>query len=143
MTSHTQNSSLSKPIHQWIVSLSVMFFSIFGVLIALLYLFAFSDVRPLDGGFYYVGSSVIMTTFLVFQLRKAGTKNIAISTNLSDKIIKWLVALFSLFYIFCGLALSLLCLFNETGVIYFKSGAVYFISSAFVLAAFVFAVWKK
>jgi hypothetical protein len=143
MTSDAQKSSPPKFIQHWIVTLSILFFSILGVLIALLYLFAFSDVRPLDGSYYYVGSSIIMAVFLIFRMRNVENNGSAFKASISGKIIRWLVGLFAIFYIFWGLILALFCLFNETNVMYFNAGAVYFCGGAAVLAVFVFSIWKN
>jgi phage shock protein PspC (stress-responsive transcriptional regulator) len=159
MTKEGLNKRSSNTLHNWLITLSIFFISFFGVILALIFIFALPDktVRPLEGSLFYISSSVIVVTFLFLRWKKetaqeneilnetlSGTQKIVINENISDKIIKWMVTIFSFLYAFCGLAIALICIFAlPDKSVQPKIGIYYFLGSAIVIGSFIFVVWKN
>jgi len=147
-------------IQNWLITIAVIFFSFFSVLIALICIFALPDrsSQPFTGGIFFLGGVLLLGFMLMFlwSREKALEKEILnakevesaqrliIKETLSDKIIKWLVTIFSLFFVLDGVAIALICIYAlPTGVSQPKIGALYFSGSAIVLGCFIIVVCKN
>ncbi len=94
--------------HNWLITLALIFISFFGLILALVCIFSLPDgtVRPLLGSLFYISSSFIIIAILflrwkkekaqenkIFKDTQSDVSRIVTRENVSDKIIKWLVAL--------------------------------------------------
>ena len=153
------NQRFSNTLQNWLITLSILFISIFGVVLALIFIFALPDqtVRPFEGSLFFISSSVIITAVLFLRWKKekaqgieilnetlSETQKLVIRENISDKIIKWMVTIFSFLYAFWGLAIALICIFAlPDKSVQPQTGIFYFLGSAIVIGSFVFVVWKN
>ena len=68
----------SGALHNWIVTLAVLFTAFSGVAVALICIFALPDqsVRPVEGSLFYLGGAVIVIglLFLRFRINPASRK---------------------------------------------------------------------
>ncbi len=137
-------------LQSWIITISILFLSLCGTVLALMCIFALPDgsVKPLEGSIFFLGGAIIQIAFLFFRWKKGMTissyNQIIVNENISDKIIKWITAFFSIGYAFWGFAIALICIYAlPDKSMQPKTGAIYFIGGAFVVASFVFVVWKN
>lgn len=153
------NQRFSHTLQNWLITLSILFFSFLGVILALISIFALPDqtVRPFEGGLFFISSSVIVLAFLFLRWKKekaqeseilnetlSETQKIVISENISDKIIKWMITIFSFLFAFWGVAIALICIFAlPDKSVQPQIGIFYFLGSAIVIGSFVFVVWKN
>jgi len=149
----------SNTLHNWLITISVFLIAFFGVILALIFIYALPDktVRPLEGCLFYISGSVIVVAFLFLRWKKekaqeseilsqtlSETPKIIINETTSDKIIKWIVTIFSFSYAFWGLAIALICIFAlPDKSVQPQIGIYYFLGSAIVIGSFVFVVWKN
>jgi len=147
-------------IQNWLITIAVIFFSVFSVLIALICIFALPDrsSQPLTGGLFFLGGVLLLVFMLMFRWSREkalekeilnpeeaeSAQRLIIKETLSDKFIKWLVTIFSLFFVIDGVAIALICIYAlPTGVSQPKIGALYFAGSAIVLGCFIIVVCKS
>jgi hypothetical protein len=143
-------SQVTNSFQSWIITFSVLFFSLSGVVIALVCIYALPDktVRPFEGSLFFCGGSIVLIALLIIHWKKdmaiLPTNQIVVKENLSDKILKWITALFCFGFSLWGLAIALICIYALPDKTFQpKTGAVYFLGSAIVMASFLFAVWKN
>ena len=156
------NHIVKSPAHSiqnWLITIAVIFLSVFSVILALICIFALPDrsSQPLTGGLFFLGGVLVLGFMLAFRWsrEKVSEKGILkteaadsaqsfiIKETLSDKFIKWLVTIFSLFFVIDGVAIALICIFAlPTGISQPKIGALYFAGSAIVLGCFIIVVCK-
>lgn len=121
MTKDGLNRKSSNTLQNWLITLSIFFISFFGVILALIFIFALPDktVRPLEGSLFFISSSVIVVAFLFLRWKKENaqeseilsqtlseTPKIIINETTSDKTIKWMVTIFCILYAFWGFAIA-------------------------------------
>ncbi len=137
-------------LRSWIISLSVLFFSFIGLCAGLICIYTLPDrsVKPLEGGLFFMSAAIVLVALLLFHWKKetailpAG--QIVIKETVSDKILKWMIALFCLVYAFFGYVLTLTCIYilpdktTQPG-----AGLLYFLGGAVVMASLAFAAWKS
>jgi uncharacterized membrane protein YqjE len=72
MTKDGLNRKSSNTLQNWLITLSIFFISFFGVILALIFIFALPDktVRPLEGSLFFISSSVIVVAFLFLRWKK-------------------------------------------------------------------------
>ena len=159
MTVIEPNIESSGKAHNWLITLTLIFISFFGVILALVCIFSLPDgtVRPLQGSLFYISGSFIIIALLFLRWKKekaqenriySDTQNeaqkIVTRENVSDKIIKWIVTIYSFMFAFWGLAIALICIFAlPDKSVQPKVGSIYFLASAAILSSFIFAVWKN
>jgi hypothetical protein len=114
---------LSGPFQQWIVSLSTTIVSFSGVCAAYFCLFTLPDQigRPLVGSFFYLCSALILVCFFSLQWKseKIGlldtpnieSRKIIIKEYFSEKLIKWVMASYTVGFTLLSVAAAILCLF--------------------------------
>jgi uncharacterized membrane protein len=158
MVGKGKNTVSLSPLQSWLVTLSIIFVSFFGVILALICIFALPDksVQSLIGSYYFIGSAVV-NGLLLFRWRKekSSESNLLnelnnnqshniIKENVSDKMIKWFVAFYSFIFAFFGIAIALICIYalpNKTSQPVL--GLAYFLATALILSSFIYVVWKN
>lgn len=150
MIEEKTNSRVSNSIQSWIVTLSVLFFSLSGTVLSLICIYTLPDksVKPLEGSLFFFGGTIAIISLLIFRWKKdfivTPAKQVIFKENISDKIIKWVTAFFTVLYVFMGFAIALICIYALPDQIpQPKIGAIYFLGSALVIASFVFVVWRN
>jgi hypothetical protein len=154
MTTSAENVPKISTLQIWLISLSVLGLSFGGFVLALICIFSIPGKSfPLEGSFYFIGSSILIVGLLFLLSKKAqcqsiGAKDeqgfVSSSHKLSDKLLTWGVSFYSFVFVFFGLILSLICIFalpNKTAEP--AVGAVYFVGSAGVLGSFVYVLFKR
>ncbi len=143
-------NSPQNSIQSWVITVSILFFSISSIILALLCIFALPDksVKPLEGSLFFLGGSIVLIALLLFRWKKERAlfpdNKIFINENLSDKIIKWITAFFCLGYAYWGLAVALICIYAlPDQSIQPKTGAAYFLGGTIVVGTLAFVVWKN
>lgn len=69
---------------------------------------------------------------------------IIVRESLSDKFLKWIIAIFAVFFTSLSIGISLICIFAlPDGTVQPKAGALYLMSGLFVIGTLVFTVWKN
>ncbi len=140
----------SRASQSWLITLSILFFSFSSTVLALICIFSLPDksVRPLEGGLIFLGGSIVLIVLLIFRWKKEITLNpqgqVVIQENVSDKILKWITALYCFGYGIWGFAIALICIYSlPDKTVQPKTGIIYFLGSAIVMASFIFVVWKN
>lgn len=115
----------------WLITLLIIFFSFSSVYIALICIYALPDgtSKPMTGVFYLWGGAAALSTFLYALYRKQFSQ---VETTISDKLIRWLVTVFSFFFALGSIIIALVCIFAlpdgssqpQTGVLYFLGGVI-------------------
>ncbi len=143
-------SQVTKAFQSWVITFSVLFFALSGTVLALVCIYALPDktVRPFLGGLIFCGGSFVLIALLIIHWKKdiaiLPNNQIMVKENLSDKILKWITTLFCFGFSFWGLAIALICIYALPDKTFQpKTGAIYFLGSAFVIASLVFVVWKN
>lgn len=146
-------------VHDWLITIAIVFISLFGVILALIAIFSLPDqsVRPSTGAVFYLCSAVLVSLFLFFRWKKEkaleertllnpaeGLVRVFVKETISDKIIKWLVTIYSVFFIFTGISISLIVIFAlPDKTTQPKVAPFFYLGGAIVLASFIFVVWKN
>ncbi len=150
MSADEKNPTSTSSLQSWIITLSIIIFSFSGTVLALVCIFSLPDksVRPLQGAMFFLGGATVLIALLLFRWKKDmeifPNNQIAIKENLSDKILKWITAFFCFGYSFSGLSMALICIYAlPDNTFQPKTGAIYFLGSAILVASFVFVVWKN
>lgn len=146
-------------LHNWLITLAIILISIFGVILSLICIYALPDqsVRPDIGAIFFIVSAILIAALLFLRWNKEkALENKTISTNtnetdtiiiketISDKILKWIVTIYSLFFAFDGIAITLICIYAlPDKTVQPKVGIIYFFSGTIILASFLFVVWKN
>ena len=140
----------SSPGQSWIITLSILFFSFSSTVLAMVCIFSLPDnsVRPLEGGLIFLGGSIVLIMFIIFRWKKEFAVNpqgqFVIKENVSDKILKWITALFCIGYAIWGFVIAMICIYAlPDKTVQPKTGIMYFLGSAIVMASFIFVVWKN
>lgn len=139
-----------------ILTISISFI---GILLALVCIYSLPDrsTRPLIGSFFYLLSASILISFLLMQWKKEKAIEkkmvyeaksqeaiIIVRESLSDKFLKWIIAIFAVFFTSLSIGISLICIFAlPDGTVQPKAGALYLMSGLFVIGTLVFTVWKN
>jgi small-conductance mechanosensitive channel len=148
---------LSGAFRQWMVLLSTTIVSFSGVCAAYFCLFTLPDQtsRPFTGSLFYFCSALLLITFFVLQwngekiglpdTRNIESRKIIIKDYFSEKIIKWVMALYAAIFTLLSIAAAILCLFfglpdksvrPDAAVIFLFSG----LSAISILT---FALWRN
>lgn len=137
-------------VQTWIVTLSILFFSLSSTVLALVCIYSLPDksVKPLQGAFFFLIGAVVLIMLLFFRWKKEiatiANNQFMVKENISDKVLKWITALFCFGYVFWGFVTALICIYAlPDNSVQPKTGTIYFLGSAIVAASFVFAVWKN
>ena len=146
-------------LHNWIVTLAIVFMSFFGILLALICIYAMPDqtVRPVAGAVFYLCSASVIIIFLLLRWKKemaittaltlnpdGDKKTVIIKESISDKIIKWITLLYVFFFVLMGITIALICVYAlPDNTVQPKTGLFYFLSGSMAIASFVFVVWKN
>jgi hypothetical protein len=146
-------------VHDWLITVAIVFISLFGVILALITIFSLPDqsVRPSTGAVFYLCSAVLISLFLFFRWKKEkaleehallnrteGLERIFVKETISDKIIKWLVTIYSVFFIFAGISISLIIIYALPDKTTQPKVALFFyLGGSIVLASFIIVVWKN
>lgn len=108
---------------QWMVLLSTTIVSFSGVCAAYFCLFTLPDKisRPLTGSLFYLCSALLLISFFIFQwrietvglpdTRNMGGRKIIIKECFSEKLIKWVMALYVVGFTLLSAAAAIICLF--------------------------------
>lgn len=148
---------LSGAFQQWMVLLSTTIVSFSGVCAAYFCLFTLPDKisRPLTGSLFYLCSALLLISFFVLQwngekiglpdARNIESRKIIIKENFSEKLIKWVMALYAVGFTLLSLAAAILCLFfglpdksvrPDAAVMFLFSGLV-------AISILTFALWRN
>jgi len=141
-------------LHDWLITIAIIFISIFGVILALICIYALPNqtVKPLSGAAYFICSAVSIGYFLLLRWKKETTifkeeaepGIIIVKETISDKILKWIVTVYALFFVLDGFAVTMICIYAlPDKTTQPMAGLLYFLSGCIVLATFVFVVWKN
>ena len=146
-------------IHDWLITIAVVFISLFGVILALVTIYSLPDrsVRPSTGAVFYLCSTVLISLFLFSRWKKEkalekyslsnvseGQVRVFIKETISDKIIKWLVTTYSVAFVFMGISISLICIYAlPDKTVQPKVALLFYIGGAIVLGSLIFVVWKN
>jgi hypothetical protein len=160
MTENKIHTSTSGVFQGWLITLSILFVSFCGTILAMICIYALPDksVRPFEGSLFFLGSSVILIVLLFLRWKKEKVEEVNIKINkiedetpkiiikesISDKVIKWITALFCFGYAWLGFVVALICIYalpDKTSQP--KIGITYFLGSAIVIGSFTFVVWKN
>ena len=150
MSANKNKSPITSTFQSWIITFSVLFFSLSGVVIALVCIYALPDktVRPFEGSLFFGVGSIALIALLFLRWKKdiaiLSNNQIEVKENLSDKILKWLTSFFCFGFVLWGLTIALICIYALPDKTFQpQTGAIYFLGSAIVIASFVFVVWKN
>jgi hypothetical protein len=144
----------------WVISLATIVFSISGVILALISIYALPDgtIRPELGSIFFICSTLVIVFLFSLIWKKARIyKRLFIENSIksesgvtqihesiSDKILKWVVTVFALFFAFDSIAIALICVYAlPDKTVQPVTGIIYFLGGAFVVGCFVYAVWKR
>lgn len=144
----------------WLITASIVFLAVFGVILSLICIYALPDgsVQPKLGSIFFLSSAVVIVFLLSFIWKKERILKNKIAENainrelmtasiheaLSDKILKWVVSIYSLFFVFQSAAITLICIYSlPDKTVQPATGFIYFLGGAFVAGCFVYAVWKR
>ncbi len=127
----------------WLITLLIIFFSFASVWVSLICIYALPDgsSKPLIGVYYLWGGAIALSSFLYVLYKKQFLK---LENSISDKLIRWLVTLFSFFFIFISMIIALVCIFSlpdkssqpQTGALYFSSGVI-------VVTSYIFLIYRS
>ncbi|MGA3282489.1 MAG: hypothetical protein ABSD50_16085 [Smithella sp.] len=159
METNTLKGSISDKMQNWIIILFIILISFIGLSLALICIYALPDksVKPLEGSIFFACTSVIIIGLLFYLLKREkiniiqnvkevefNTIPIVIRESISDKIIKWLVTILSVFFVFMSFTIASICIYTlPDKTVQPLAGMVYFFSGAVVLGIFIFVVWKN
>ena len=159
MSNNEYGKKSSIALHNWLLTLAVIFISVFGVIISLVCIFSLPDrtVRPQIGAIFYIGSVLLIILFLFLRWKKEKAiegkilsavpdkaDNIIIKETISDKILKWIATIYSFFFVLQSIVIALICIYAlPDKTVQPKVGAIYFLGGAIVLGSFIFVVWKN
>ncbi|MFW6297877.1 MAG: hypothetical protein ACOC03_05165 [Desulfosalsimonas sp.] len=150
MSANKNRSQVTNAFQSWIITFSVLFFSLSGVVLALVCIYALPDrtVRPFEGSLFFGAGSIVLIVLLFIRWKKdiaiLPNNQIEVKENLSDKILKWVTSFFCFGFVLCGLAIALICIYALPDKTFQPQiGAIYFLGSAIVIASFVVVVWKN
>lgn len=146
-------------VHAWLTTFAIIFLSLFGVILSLITIYALPDqtVRPSIGAVFYGCCACLVSIFLFFRWKKErmldehslsnrpeGNTILCVKETVSDKIIKWLVTIYSLFFVFSGISISLICIYAlPDQTVQPKVSLCFYVGGAIVLGSFIFVVWKN
>ena len=159
MAASEPDSNSTSAMHNWLITLAIVFLGFFGVILSLVCIYAMPDhtVQPVVGSVFYMCSTFVVVIFLFLRWRKEAainksallnfdtdSNNVRVKETLSDKIIKWVTLLYVFSFVFFGFAIALICIYAlPDKSVQPKTGLFYFVSSAMVIATFVCVVWKN
>jgi len=149
----------TEAIHDWLITIAIIFISLSGVTLALITIYSLPDesVRPSIGAVFYICSTVLVSLFLFFRWKKekrledystlnatGGTVGVLVKETISDKIIKWIVMIYSFLFVFAGISISLICNYAlPDGTVQAKVARFYYLGGAIVLGSLLIVVWKN
>ena len=146
--------------HGWFITASIVFLTVFGVILALICIYALPNgsVQPKLGSIFFLVSAALIVFMLSLIWKKERIVSQEISENainrelmtasihesLSDIILKWLISIYSLFFVFQSVAIALICIYSlPDKTVQPAIGFIYFLGGAFVIGCFVYTVWKR
>lgn len=149
---------ISNSLRSWAITIAAILISFSGFVISLMCIQSTPDkaAKPFVGAIYFfIGALILIFYFLLMWKKnkafedkllegKNGNIVLVVQESLSDKILKWVVAVFALFFVLCSLVMSLLCINSlPDKTVQSQAGILYFASGSFVLGVFVFVIWKN
>lgn len=152
-----KNRSIGTP-QSWLTTLSIIFISLFGVILSLITIYALPDqtVRPSIGALFYLCCAVLISIFLLFRWKKEkvfenhflneaqGKADVLVKETVSDKLIKWLITIYSILFVFSGVSMSLICIYAlPDQTVQPNISLLFYIGGAIVIGSFIFVVWKN
>ncbi len=159
MTKKEAEARSTGALSSWITTISILFMALGGLTASLICIFALPDksVRPLTCGLFFIGGSIVLVGLLFFRWRKdkaveerllegsrTRSSRMVVMESMSDKILKWLVTLFSLYYACLGSVTGLICIYAlPDKTVQPIPGLVYSLSAAIILGCFIVVVWKN
>ncbi len=144
--------------HAWLTTLAIIFISLFGVIFSLITIYALPDqtVRPSIGALFYLCCAGLISIFLLFRWKKEkvlenhslnfaqGKVDVLVKETVSDKIIKWLVTIYSIFFVLTGVSISLICIYAlPDQTVQPNISLLFYIGGAIVIGSLIFVVWKN
>lgn len=146
-------------LHDWLVTIAIIFISLSGVTLSLITIYSLPDqsVRPSLGAVFYICSAGLISVFLFFRWRKEkalggnflsnspeGSIGVFVKETISDKIIKWLVTIYSFAFVFAGISISLIAIYALPDKTVQPEVALFFyFGGAIVLGSLIIVVWKN
>jgi hypothetical protein len=154
-----QNDSISTKFQNWILTIFIAVASVFGIILALICIYALPDrsVKPMVGSIFFASAALIIwgllyyfykrEKFYILQRSKENefskTQTVYIE-NISDKILKWVVTLFSILFVLWSFSSALICIYAlPDKTVQPIAGTVYFFSGALVLSILIVATLKN
>ena len=116
----------TEAIQQWISAIAVILVSFGGVLAAYTCMYSLPDKvsRPLIGSLFYLISAIVLGSYIILQWKNekyfhaydASNMNqkIIIKEYFSEKLIKWIMAIYATGYTLLSIATAILCIFRTT-----------------------------
>ncbi len=157
MSTAEYHQKSSGALHNWIVTLAVLFTAFSSVALALSCIFSLPDqsVRPVEGSLFFLSGAVIVIGLLFLRWKKEKAEEIdvidrlqgqriIIKESINDKVIKWVVTVYCFMHGLYGLAIALICIYalpDQSSQP--KAGILYLLSSAIMLGCFIIVVWKN
>lgn len=126
----------------WFLTILFICFSLISVMLALICIYALPDgsSQPLLGVYFFWGGAIALSAFL-FMLWKRQRE--ILQESISDRIIRWLVSIFSLFFAFDGIVLTLICFYSlPTKTPQPQIGVLYFLGSVIVVCSYVLIIYR-
>ena len=160
MTKSSVAPSYPTPMQSWLLTIAVIFFSLFGVILSLICIYALPDgtIQPKLGSIFFICSAVvIVAVFLVVRRKERAvlrqltenqsTIDVAITpiqAGISEKILQWVVMVFGLLFAFSSISLALICIYALPDYsMQPQTGLIYLLGGTFVVGCFIYAVWKN
>jgi len=154
------NNSRAASIQTWTVTISCIFVSLSGVILSLICIFALPDksTQPIIGIVCFTASALLLIALVLMLGNRTGKSHISqisegasegsvsviYKETTSDKVLKWIVTLFSLFFAYCGVLFGLICIYSlPDKTVRPALGAVYFLGAILLVSTFIYVVWKK
>jgi hypothetical protein len=148
----------SDGLHKWLITLSILFIPYLGLVLSVICIYALPDktVNPFAGAAYFAGGVIAVIPLVLLRWKKDKAiqleavtdtccdSRIIIKESLSDKILRWIVTIFSILIAGHGLTLTRICTYGMPDKsMQPMAGALYFLATAGLLATLVFAIWSR
>jgi len=145
---------LKKIAHSWLTAIFTLFISFSGIVLSLMCIYSLPDlsVRPSIGSLFYLLSSLTVSIYLTMQWRGLSISNtqtnsetkMSSSSVISDNILKWFVAMFTLSFILLSFGIALICIYAlPDHSVQAGAGAMFFLGGLVAIVALVYIVWKN
>jgi drug/metabolite transporter (DMT)-like permease len=111
-------------------------------MLALICIYALPDrsSQPLLGVYFFWGGAIALSAFLFMLWKK---QREIVQESISDKIIRWLVSIFSMFFAFNGIVLTLICFYSlPTNTPQPQIGVLYFLGSVIIIFSYIVIIYR-